>query len=117
MCRGEPTGQTRTFAGDVVATAKQDLRAGEKLDGEGGFMVYGKLMPAKDSLDLGGLPIGLAHGLVLKHNVQKDQRLSWDDVEFSEKTQAIAVRREMEDVFRKEFAQQANGNKSNGVHV
>ena len=66
MCRGEPTGQTRTWAGDVVATAKRELKAGEKLDGEGGFMVYGKLMPAEASMAIEGLPIGLAHGIVLK---------------------------------------------------
>ncbi|KPI39728.1 uncharacterized protein AB675_3461 [Cyphellophora attinorum] len=38
MCRGEPTGQCKTFAADTVATAKRDLAVGEKLDGEGGFM-------------------------------------------------------------------------------
>lgn len=76
MVRGEPTGQTRTWAGDVVATAKRDLRKGEKLDGEGGSMVYGKLMRAEDSLQIEGLPIGLAHGLVLKRDVPKDGGLS-----------------------------------------
>ncbi|KAF2637204.1 SAF domain-containing protein [Massarina eburnea CBS 473.64] len=103
MLRGEPTGQTQTWAGDVVATAKRDLKIGEKLDGEGGFMVYGKLMRAEDSLKIEGLPIGLAHGLVLKRNVRKDMGLSWTDVEFSEKSQAVAFRREMEEIFRKEF--------------
>ena len=104
MCRGEPTGQTQTFAADVVATAKRELKRGQKLDGEGGFMVYGKLMPARDSLAIEGLPIGLAHGLVLKTDVKKDQKLSWQDVEFSEKNQAVSVRREMETLFREEFA-------------
>ena len=101
MCRGEPTGQTRTWAADVVATAKKDLKTGEKLDGEGGFTVYGKLMPARDSLAMEGLPIGLAHGLILKGDVKKDQKISWQDVEYSEATQAVAVRREMEASFRK----------------
>lgn len=73
MLRGEPTGQTKTWAGDVVATAKRDLKAGEKLDGEGGFMVYGKLMPAENSMKIEGLPIGLAHGLVLKNDVKQGQ--------------------------------------------
>lgn len=61
-----PTGQTQTWAGDVVATAKRDLKAGEKLDGEGGFMVYGKLMRAQDSLQIEGLLIGLAHGVSIE---------------------------------------------------
>ncbi|KAJ4294239.1 hypothetical protein N0V90_007929 [Kalmusia sp. IMI 367209] len=103
MLRAEPTGQTRTWAGDVVATAKRNLKAGEKLDGEGGFMVYGRLMRAEDSLGIEGLPIGLAHGLILKRNVGKDEGLSWKDVEFSEKSQAVAVRREMDNIHRKEF--------------
>ncbi|KAI1256076.1 hypothetical protein MGN70_002237 [Eutypa lata] len=118
MCRGEPTGQTKTWAGDVVATAKKDLKAGEKLDGEGGFMVYGKLMTAEDSMEIEGLPIGLAHGIVLKKDVKKDQGLSWGDVEYSSKSQAISVRKEMEALFKKEFeakkASQPNG--VNGTH-
>ncbi|KAK4962085.1 hypothetical protein LTR10_002582 [Elasticomyces elasticus] len=114
MCRGEPTGQTRTWAGDVVATAKRDLKAGEKLDGEGGFMVYGKLMPAAASMKIEGLPIGLAHGLVLTRDIGKGEGLSWKDVEYSEKNQAVAVRREMEALFRKEFADSKST--TNGTH-
>lgn len=126
MVRGEPTGQTKTFAGDVVATAKKDLKAGETLDGEGGFMVYGKLMTAEDSLAIEGLPIGLAHGIKLKRDVKKGQGMSWADVEYSEKSQVVAIRREMEALYRKEFAAQpkkANGtvkvngtNGTNGTH-
>ena len=59
--RNEPTGQPHGFRGDVAAIAKRDLRAGEMLDGEGGYTVWGKLMPAAASLAAGALPIGLAH--------------------------------------------------------
>jgi predicted homoserine dehydrogenase-like protein len=48
--RREATGAATGFRGDVVATAKRDLKAGETLDGEGGHTVYGNLMPAADSL-------------------------------------------------------------------
>ena len=72
--RGEPTGVPRGWRGDVVATAKRDLREGETLDGEGGYTVYGKLMPAADSLALGGLPLGLAHRVKLVRPVASGQR-------------------------------------------
>lgn len=116
VCRGEPTGQTRTWAGDVVATAKRDLKAGERLDGEGGFTVYGRLMRAEDSIAISGLPIGLAHGFVLRRDIGKDQGLSWDDIECSaQSSQALAVRREMEAIFRNEFEKKKAGT-VNGKH-
>src|SRR5438045_9548123 len=67
--RREPTGQPHGFRGDVAAVAKRDLRAGEMLDGEGGYTAWGKLMPAAASLKAGALPSGLAHRRPLKHNV------------------------------------------------
>ena len=102
MVRGEPTGTTREFLGDVVATAKRDLQPGERLDGEGGYMVYGKLMPAQASLAAGSLPIGLAHNLVLKHPVKAGQALRWQDVACDETNATIQFRREMENTFRSE---------------
>ena len=67
--RGEPTGSCRAWRGDAVAVAKRDLKAGEMLDGEGGYCVYAKLIPAARSLKLGALPIGLAHHVKLVRNV------------------------------------------------
>ncbi len=94
--RGEATGQARHWRGDAVATAKRDLKPGEILDGEGGYCVYGKLMPAASSLSMGGLPIGLAQSFKLKRAIPKGQALTWDDVEIDETVQAVQVRREME---------------------
>lgn len=100
--RGEPTGCAEAWHGDVVATAKRDLKAGETLDGEGGFTVYGKLMPAKDSLALGGLPLGLAHGVKLKRRVPNGVPVRWSDVVIDTTSQAVRFRREMERVFNRE---------------
>lgn len=92
----KPTGSTQAFRGDVVATAKRDLKAGEMLDGEGGFTVWGKLYPADASLNLGGLPIGLAHKVKLKADIAANQPVRWQDVEVDESMDAVKIRREME---------------------
>jgi predicted homoserine dehydrogenase-like protein len=99
---GQPTGSTREFRGDAVATAKRDLAPGERLDGEGGYMVYGKLMPAADSLACGALPIGLAHRVVLQHPVKAGQTVRWSDVAIDASKEPVRVRREMEAMFRNE---------------
>jgi predicted homoserine dehydrogenase-like protein len=94
--RGEPTGSATGFRGDVAAIAKRDLQAGEVLDGEGGYTVWGRLMPAADSLAAGILPIGLAHGVALTRAVKRGQPLSWADVAVDPANAALSVRREME---------------------
>ncbi|HUK06259.1 MAG TPA: flagellar biosynthesis protein FlgA [Stellaceae bacterium] len=94
--RREPTGASRAFRGDVVATAKRDLRAGEVLDGEGGFCVWGKLMRAEDSLAIGALPIGLAHRVAVKRGIKAGDVLCWADVSADETSEAVRVRRELE---------------------
>ncbi|HPA91607.1 MAG TPA: SAF domain-containing protein [Quisquiliibacterium sp.] len=96
--RGEPTGAPQAWHGDVVATAKRDLKAGETLDGEGGFTVYGRLMPARDSLKIGGLPLGLAHGVRLKNAVAAGRPVRWRDVAVDAADAAVRFRREMERV-------------------
>jgi len=97
--RGEATGTATGFRGDVVAIAKRDLAAGETLDGEGGFCVWGKLMPAADSLRSGGLPIGLAHGVKLKRAIAAGRPVLWDDVEYDAANPTVRFRREMEERF------------------
>ncbi|MDM0116047.1 Gfo/Idh/MocA family oxidoreductase [Variovorax sp. J22R133] len=97
--RKEATGVATCFNADVIATAKRDLKPGEMLDGEGGYTVFGKLFPAKKSLALGSLPLGLAHKLKLVRPVAKDQSLTWDDVVVDESLSAYRVRKEMEAVF------------------
>ncbi len=78
--RGEATGATGEWRGDVAATAKRNLKKGEKLDGEGGFTFYGKLMRTADSLKLGGLPIGLAHKMVRSKDIPAGTAVCWSDV-------------------------------------
>jgi len=94
--RNEPTGVATHWSADVVATAKRDLKPGELLDGEGGYTVWGKLLPAATSKKMGGLPLGLAHGVKVVRPVAKGQSLSWDDVAMDVTTHAYKIRREME---------------------
>ena len=94
--RSEATGQPRDFRGDVVSVAKRDLRAGEMLDGEGGYTVWGKLMPAAASLKAGALPIGLAHHVKLKNDIARGAVVRWSDVEIDAEDATIKIRRAME---------------------
>ncbi len=97
--RGEPTGVAAAWNADVVATAKRDLAAGEMLDGEGGYTVWGKLLPAATSAQIGGLPLGLAHGIRVLRAVKAGQSLTWADVNIDTSTRAYQLRREMESIF------------------
>ena len=97
--RKEPTGAPTGFRSDVAATAKRALKKGEVLDGEGGFCVWGKQVPAARSLAGGLLPLGLAHAVRLKRDVAEGQCLRWSDVTYDENDLAVKVRREMEAAF------------------
>ena len=96
VLRGEPTGTAKEFRGDAVATAKRDLRPGETLDGEGGYTVWAKAIPAAKSLALKALPMGLAHNARLTRAVAKDHVVSYDDVELVNDLDVAALRRDME---------------------
>ena len=98
--RQESTGAPTGFRGDAVVIAKRDLAANELLDGEGGFTVWGKLMPAAASLEGGCLPIGLAHNMRLRHPIKAGGSVRWSDVAVDETSEAVRVRREMEAAFR-----------------
>jgi predicted homoserine dehydrogenase-like protein len=94
--RDEPTGSCKEWRGDAVAVAKRPLKAGEALDGEGGYTVYAKLIPAVRSLKLGALPIGLAHHVKLTRNVAAGEFLTSADVALDGNAQAVRIRRAME---------------------
>jgi predicted homoserine dehydrogenase-like protein len=97
--RGESTGCPTSWRADAIAVAKKDLKESEILDGEGGYTVVGRLMPAADSLKQGCLPLGLAHGWKMLKSVKAGQPLKWSDVAFDANQTAVKVRREMEQTF------------------
>jgi predicted homoserine dehydrogenase-like protein len=65
---------------EVVAVAKRDLKAGERLDGIGGFCTYGLIDNVVAARSMGALPIGLSEGCVLTHDVPKDDVICFDHI-------------------------------------
>jgi predicted homoserine dehydrogenase-like protein len=66
---------------EVLAIAKRDLKAGECLDGIGGFCLYGLIENSPTARALNALPISLSEGCVLRRDVAKDQAVTFEDVE------------------------------------
>jgi predicted homoserine dehydrogenase-like protein len=108
VLRGEPTGTSREFRGDAVAVAKRDLKVGEMLDGEGGYMVWANAIPAAKSLAMGGLPIGLAGNVRLKRPVAMNTIVTVDDVDLTRDLDVLELRRAMEDWARGSAAPDAS---------
>lgn len=96
---GQATGSSTYFTADVVARAKRNLSAGEMLDGDGGYTVYGILRPAKQSVKDGELQVGLAYDMRLKRSVSEGEVIHWADVEYDTSSRLIGLRREMEAKF------------------
>jgi predicted homoserine dehydrogenase-like protein len=105
--RHEATGGPTGFRADVASVAKRDLAAGEVLDGEGGATVWGRLMPAADSLGCGALPIGLAHRVTLVRPVAAGAVVTWADIAVDGSLPAVRFRREMEQAFARSATEPA----------
>ena len=92
VLRSEPTGSSMRYRADAVATAKGDFKAGDYLDGEGGYKVWAKAVPARRAAALNALPIGLAHHIKLKRDILRDQIVTLDDVEVRDDLDIFAIR-------------------------
>ena len=66
---------------EVLAVAKRDLKAGETLDGIGGFCAYGLIENSSIARSEHALPIGLSEGAVLLRDIPRDQTLAFEDVQ------------------------------------
>lgn len=87
--RAEATGCATAQRGTVAAVAKRDLKAGEVLDGEGGYTVWGKAQPLDRAAE--ALPIGLAHGVPLTRDIPAGEMLKIADVRFDPGDEALAL--------------------------
>jgi len=94
--RREATGSAVSFTADVAATAKKDLKPGDVLDGEGGYTVFGHLVPARESVERHYLPMGLAHGVKVVRPVARDTPVTYADVVVDESSFVCRLRRQQE---------------------
>lgn len=93
VCDRVPDLAPTTWNAEVVATAKRPLRAGETLDGVGGYTVYGVVEDAEAAAAEGFLPLGVCGGLQLSKDVAQGELLRWSDVEVNETELIVQLRR------------------------
>jgi len=98
--RGEPTGAPVAGPiGEVAARTRKPMRAGEVIDGEGGYAVYGTTVTAERARRDRLVPMGMAQGLKLIRDVPADHAISEADVQLEETSLLWKLRREQERVF------------------
>lgn len=94
VLRGEATiAPTHGMVAEVGTVAKRALRAGERIDGIGGFTVYGTIERAATARAERLLPLGLAQGATLRHDIAQGQTLTYDDVVLDEAQSVVQLRR------------------------
>ena len=86
------TGFTKNYNAEVASIAKKNLKKGEKLDGEGGFCVRGRLINSKKSKNEKILPLGLTDAAILKKDISKDEVIKLEDVELNLPNEIIEAR-------------------------
>ena len=84
---------------DVITQAKRDLKAGESLDGIGGFMTYGSIDNSEVCVADDLLPMGLSQDCVLKRDLPRDAAITYDDVEVPAGRLADKLRAEQAEYF------------------
>ncbi|GAC1408564.1 MAG: Gfo/Idh/MocA family oxidoreductase [Candidatus Velthaea sp.] len=101
--RGESTGSpVYGPQAEVVCATRTAMRAGEVIDGEGGYAAYGTIATADEARRNRLVPMGLAHGLKLTHDVPADHFIGEDDVTFDESSFLWKLRREQDAMFAQE---------------
>jgi predicted homoserine dehydrogenase-like protein len=84
---------------DVIATAKIDLKAGEVIDGLGEYKTYGVCENSSTVIKEGLLPMGIAEGCKLKRDLNRDEAISYADVELPMENLAVKLRLEQDSTF------------------
>ena len=91
---GQPTGTPLPIpVADVITVAKRNLKAGEVLDGSGGYTVNGLIEKSEIARAENLLPLGLAYGVKLKRDVSQGEVISYDMIELNEDAFVLKLRR------------------------
>jgi predicted homoserine dehydrogenase-like protein len=79
---GETTGAAKEkLVTEVIAVAKKDLKAGEILDGGGGYTAVGMIESADVAAREDFLPLGFAYNIPVTRDIPKDSPIKRSDVE------------------------------------
>lgn len=91
---------------ETVAVAKKDLEPGDRLDGIGGYTVYGKLYSYSEASSANALPIGLVDpNVVVTRPVKKGEVITFDDIEQEKESMIWKLRSlQMQSTHRKSVA-------------
>jgi len=84
---------------ETITVAKKDLRIGEKLDGIGGYTVYGSIEKVNIARREKLLPLGLAQGAIMKKNIPEDECITYDDVELDKSSFLLNLRKIQDELF------------------
>jgi predicted homoserine dehydrogenase-like protein len=86
---------------DVITRAKKNLKAGDVLDGIGGFTCYGELEKSEICQQENLLPMGLNEGCTVKRDLRIDQPVTYDDIILPQDRLSDKLRKEQNHLFGK----------------
>lgn len=91
---GEPTiTADMGLVSEVITVAKKDLKAGDRIDGIGKYMVYGLIEEYGKAKNENLLPIGVSEGCILKKDIEKDRPIEYNDVKLVENSLVLKLRK------------------------
>ncbi|NWO00752.1 NAD(P)H-dependent oxidoreductase [Tetragenococcus halophilus] len=85
---------------ETVAVAKRDIKAGETIDGIGGYSVRGVIETHQAMQENNNLPVGLVGGAsVAKRDIKDGTFLTYDDIELDQNTTVYRLRKLQDETF------------------
>ncbi|HHY56343.1 MAG TPA: hypothetical protein GYA08_13025 [Chloroflexi bacterium] len=76
---GEAVLKPQRMVAELVSVAKRDLKAGQKVDGIGGYDFFSRIYSAEDARALHGMPMGLTPGGRVLKDIARGELLTTDN--------------------------------------